>query len=137
MSRVQMEGPLPQIPFPPRRRRLRWWMGIPVALVLLLAGLYGFILYETDLDLREAMAEADRDCPGGWQIEDLEAGREEIPDEENAALVAMKVKSLLPENWPMPPLSFDPAEAEDRENTPEDELGSAWFVKLYYLPPQV
>src|SRR5260370_5753449 len=110
MSQVQMEGPLPRIPAPPRRRRWRWWVGIPLVFVLLLGGLYGFILYEADLDLREAMAEADRDCPGGWQLKALEAGREEIPDEENAALVAMKVKRLLPENWPMPPLSSDPAE---------------------------
>jgi hypothetical protein len=103
----------------------------------LLAGLYGFILYEADLDLREAMAEADRESPGTWQLDALEANREEIPDEENAALVVMRVKSLLPPGWPLNLPPNDPAEREDGDGIPADERGSAWFDKLNNLPAQV
>jgi hypothetical protein len=109
-------------------------VGLLLVIVLLLAGLYGFVLYEEDLDLREAMAEADRDCPSGWQLDALEACREEIPDEENAALVVMKVKSLLPLGWPMNPLSLDRGEPEDKDSSPADEIGSAWVEKMYNLP---
>jgi hypothetical protein len=138
MSAVETTGRLPEVPARPRRRRWVYWVGIPLLLVVLvLAALYGFILYEADLDLREAMAEADRDCPGGWQLDNLDARREQIPDEENAALVAMKVKSLLPADWPLPLDPSGGAEGEDKEVAAADELGRAWAEKLYERPPEV
>jgi hypothetical protein len=138
MSQVETVGRLPEVPAQPRRRRWRFWVGISLVLViLLLAAFYGFIIYESDLDLSEAMAEADRDCPAGWQLDALEAHREEIPDEENAALVVMKVKSLLPANWPMQLAPADLAEPEDDEDVPADERGAAWLQKLHDLSPKV
>jgi hypothetical protein len=100
-----------------------------------LATLYGLVLYEWDRDLREAMGEADRDCPGGWQLEALEAHREQVPDEENAALVVMKVSSLLPPSWP-PQLSPNTGD-EDNDEIPADERGAAWMPKLFNLPSEV
>jgi hypothetical protein len=85
-----------------KRRRWRLWMtAFALLLIIWLAVLYGFFAYWTDRELRDVIAEADRANPDGWQLEDIDAHREEVPDLENAALVAMKVKSLLPANWPM------------------------------------
>jgi hypothetical protein len=98
----QLTAAPPQQEISPARRRRRWllWLGMPVLLLALwfvLAVL--FFLYQTDRDLREAMTDAERDSPGGWQLDDIEARREPIADEDNAALVVLKVKSLLPANW--------------------------------------
>src|SRR5262249_39468824 len=44
------------------------------------------------------LAELDRENPG-WRIESLEARREQIPDNENGALVILRVESKLPADW--------------------------------------
>jgi hypothetical protein len=93
-------------PAPKRRRRL---LGCGVALLVLFTacgGFYGFLVYSTDKDLRDAMAEADRQDPGGWQMDDLEAHRKVLADDENAALVVQAVKTKLPTPWP--PLRLAP-----------------------------
>src|SRR5262245_27373206 len=136
MSQVETADHLPEVPVPPRRRHWCYWVGIPLGIVLLLAGFYGFLVYEENRDLREAMAEAARDCPAGWQLDELEAHREQIPDEENVALVVLKVKSLLPANWPTPLAAAEPGEAED-EGVPADERGPAWVQKLHDVPAKV
>lgn len=100
-----------------RRRSRRWriWLGVPFLLFLLwVAGAYFFFVYWTDRDLREAMAAANRDSPNGWRLADIEAQREQMPDKENAALVVLRIKSLLPANWPRdvsPPVPAPPAGA--------------------------
>jgi hypothetical protein len=48
------------------------------------------------------MGAAERDSPGGWQFDDIQAQREEVLDEDNAALVVLKVTSLLPGGWSLP-----------------------------------
>jgi hypothetical protein len=90
---------------------------------------YGFFVTSTDRELRDAMAEADRESPDGWQLEDVEAHRERIPDAENAALVVMKVKSLLPATWPVEPK----AEA----GAPADDPGPALAEQFQNQQPQV
>src|SRR5262249_32888625 len=130
-------GRLPEAQARPRRRRWRLLLGILLVVVLGLAALYGFVLYEADRELREAMAEADGDCPGGWLLNALEAGREEVPDEENAALVVMKVKSLLSPNWPAQLEPTGQTEQEGENGAGADELGRAWVDKLLTWPPEV
>src|SRR5437660_83780 len=84
----------------PQRSRLRLWVGgVLLLIVIWLAVVCGYFVYSTDHDLREAMAEADRDNPQGWRLEDIEAQRDQVPDEENAALVVLQVRSLLPAGW--------------------------------------
>ncbi len=64
MNQIEAVDHLPYLPSQPRRRRWRLWVGIPlILLVLWLAVVYGFFAYWTDRELREAMAEADRDNP--------------------------------------------------------------------------
>jgi hypothetical protein len=131
MSQAQTLPPPPG-EFPQSRRRWRLWLGVPVLLFLLALGaIYGFFLYRVGRDVREAMAEADRDLPGGWQLEALDAHRAEVPDEENAALVTMKVASLLPANWPNSPRPL-PREQEDGE---ENDFRS-WTEKFGEIPPE-
>jgi len=101
MSHVETAELLPDVPAKLRRRR-RFWIALALLLFILwLVSIAGLFIYWTERDLREAMAEADRDSPVGWRIDELEAQREQIPDEENAALVAFRVKTLLPAAWPM------------------------------------
>jgi hypothetical protein len=59
--------------------------------------------FADDWEAQKAAAEADRLDPG-WRFEDLEGGRAEVPDEENAALVVLAAAKLLPRSWlPLPP----------------------------------
>jgi hypothetical protein len=86
----------------PRRRRLLW-MGLALLLLLTACGgFYGILLYVSDRDLRQAEAEADRLDPDGWRLEDIEAHRKVLSDEENAAVVVRALKSKLPGSWPLP-----------------------------------
>jgi hypothetical protein len=68
-----------------------------VALCLAVPSIY--LVYSSDQALREAIAEADRLDPG-WRPRELEEKRAVIPDEQNSALVLLRVKGLLPLNWP-------------------------------------
>jgi hypothetical protein len=126
MSHEQAVDHLADTRAKPGRRRWLLWLGVPFALfVLWLVILYAFFAYWMDRDLHAAMDAADRESPGGWKLEDLEAHREQVPDKENAALVAMKVKSLLPVNWEMGISSSDP------------EPGPTWEMRLLELSPEV
>jgi hypothetical protein len=96
----------------PGRFSRRTWTLIGV-LVLLQAGLVVLIVYlftaanrraqeenaEADRLLQEAMAEADRLDPH-WRLEDLEAQRAAVPDQQNSALVVIAAKKRLPRSWP-------------------------------------
>jgi hypothetical protein len=103
------------------------WIGVALLLLFIgcLIGLYWFFVYWTDRVLREAMAAADRESPTGWQLKDIEARRDRVSDADNAALVAMKVKSLLPPNWPM------------QKNDTDAGIEQTWDQRLGELPPVV
>jgi hypothetical protein len=95
-------------------RRLRWGC-LAVLLVLFTAcgGFYALLLHKFNTDLDAAVAEIDRQEPDGWRIDEIEAHRKAVPDEENAALVIQALKSKLPANWPPP------------RKAPPDEDGAA------------
>jgi hypothetical protein len=132
MSKVETLEQHPGVA-PRVRRRWGFWVGIALLLfVLWLVVLYGFFIYWTDGDLREAMAEAERDSPQGWQLDDLEAHREEIPDKDNAALVVLRANSLLPTSWPIKIVPPAAAQAEQSDDTSRD-----WAKDLYEAPPEV
>src|SRR5262249_53625624 len=76
--------PHPLGEFPQPRRRWRLWLGVPLLLLLLLlGGSYGLFIYWSWRGVRGATAEAERDMPEGWQLEDIEAHRAQVPDGEN------------------------------------------------------
>jgi hypothetical protein len=106
-------------PAPAKQRgsRRRWLLvaGVVALPIVALAAIYLAIDYLAELNLREALAEADRLDPG-WRLEDLEASRAVYPDAENAALQVRAAKRLMPGAW---------ASKED-------------FYRLFYdLPKQV
>jgi hypothetical protein len=81
------------------KRRLFWASLGLLFLFSVLGTVYGVAWVAAQRALQEALAEADRLDPG-WRLQDLEAQRAPVPDEENAALQAVAVKRLLPAKWP-------------------------------------
>src|SRR5258707_3970556 len=81
----------------PRPRRIMW-----PAVGLLVLGLLGWLFYYcfvADRGVAAAMSEADRLDPG-WRIEELQAARPAVSDEENSAPVVLAAEALLPKSWP-------------------------------------
>ena len=96
MSRADVLDPVA----PPPKSRLRRWAVRLLLLFVAWAGLMVVLFVtRTDRDLRAALAEIESLEPGGWQVDAIEAARDRVPDEENAALVADRVKRLLPVDW--------------------------------------
>lgn len=85
---------------PPRlfRWRKRLLLGSLIAAPLCLVVSFLYLVHSSDQALREAIAEADRLDPG-WRMEDLQAKRAVIPDEQNAALIIMAAQTRLPSAW--------------------------------------
>jgi hypothetical protein len=81
----------------PWRRRIVW--GGLLVLVLGLVGPYAFFVYHSHTELEEAFAEADRTDPA-WRLQDVEARRMIVPDDENSAIRLMDAKQLMPRDWP-------------------------------------
>jgi hypothetical protein len=69
--------------------------------VLLFGGLAGFasLLYRADYRLQSALSRLDREDPG-WRLDDIEAARAAVPDDENGARVVVAAADLLPYPWP-------------------------------------
>src|SRR5205823_1043656 len=74
--------------------------------------------------LREAVEELDRTDPG-WRLQDIEAAREKVPDEQNGPRVVAAAWRLLPRDWPPPELeaTFDQLE-------PPEPLTPGQFARL-------
>lgn len=100
-----------------RRRRRRWAAVAALGLVAILVGV-GATIYLHHYSTRvfeEAAAEVDADDPY-WRLDDLMATREEIADDDNAALVVADVYDLIPQPWPATPAPGDgPRESGDLE----------------------
>jgi hypothetical protein len=83
------------------RRRLPRWAVLLLTVLLLGAGLFGYVWYASDRALREVEAEADRLDPG-WRLADLEAARSPVPDAENSARQVLAARALMPAPWLLP-----------------------------------
>jgi hypothetical protein len=83
-------------PRPRWGRRLLWSVLI---LAAVLTGGCFLIMHLVEEEWQEAVAEADRLDPG-WRLEDLEARRAAVPDDQNAALRVLAAQRLLPAGWP-------------------------------------
>jgi len=83
---------------PPRRRWLPRLLAGGVLVVALLLGLWAYVDYAWDRDLREAVAEADRLDPG-WRFDDLEKARPSVPDAENGATLVLAARTGMPAKW--------------------------------------
>lgn len=78
----------------------RKYLAAFIAVVLgLIVAAYLFLFYAADRDVARALAEADKLDPS-WRLEDLEARRVAVPDEDNSALQTMAVANAIPPNWP-------------------------------------
>src|SRR5215469_14927626 len=74
--------------------------------------------------LDEALGELDRSEPG-WRLADIEAAREQIPEEENSARVVVAAARLLPKDWPSQAFADRFSDLE-----PEVQLGPEDFASL-------
>jgi hypothetical protein len=89
-------------PGPAKKRgsRRRWLLVAVLVLLpfLLLTGIYLAIDYVAELNLREAIAEADRIDPN-WRFDDLEASRAAYPDDDNPARQVSRTMELISPRW--------------------------------------
>src|SRR5262249_28601219 len=82
---------------PTAKPRRRLWRKLFVALALLGIAFYAYLWWQrgpADAAYGEAAAEADRLDPG-WRLEELEAKRAVIPDNENSATIIMSAMTVL------------------------------------------
>jgi hypothetical protein len=94
--------PEPELVSPPRRRwLLRILLGL-AAVLGVIVGVYFYLDYAREGDLREAIADADRLDPG-WRFSDLEAARAAVPDAENGAILVVTAGTRKPGAWPTTP----------------------------------
>jgi hypothetical protein len=92
------ETALPDPLLSKRRRRLAL---LACVVFLLLAGavlIIRMLLLPSEQELRAALAEADRLDPG-WRLEELEARRRQVPDEENSALLIIAIDHVPDVGW--------------------------------------
>jgi hypothetical protein len=93
---------------PRRRRKLIWIGGSLLILGGLVVAAYFYAIYAAKRDLAEAIAATDRSDPG-WRLEDLEASRRVVPDEENSAPLVEAAGKLL---GPVPKAAGLPKEVQ-------------------------
>jgi hypothetical protein len=91
---------LPPAPVKKRGSRRRWLFVAALVLlpVLLLGGVYFLLAHFAEVELQDALAEADRLDPG-WHLDDLLSRRPEYADDDNSAVQVARVKSLIPSGW--------------------------------------
>ena len=98
-------------------RRLGWWVIVTILLFTAstLARHY-WKMHLAQQELDQVIAQLDRDDPG-WRLEDIEANREVIPQDENSARVVLLVAHSLPKGW-----NKDEVNKELDENPPNHRL---------------
>jgi hypothetical protein len=111
----------------PPRPRLRWLKrlgGAVLIAALVVVAVLAWQRGEKASKLQQMLADMDRREPG-WRLDDLEAAREPIPDEENSARVVVAAARLLPRDWP--PKGFDERFVR---LAPEEQLTADQFALL-------
>ena len=99
-----------------RPKRWPWAVGVPLLIVLAVAGIAGaYFGNKVDHRLAAAVAAADADDPN-WRFDDLLAHRVRVPNNENSAMVLDEVSVALPENWPAADLATAGAKAAGQSN---------------------
>lgn len=110
------------------RRGMAWLkaIGCGMLILVLLAALVLFWNREKKASkLQQMLAELDRSDPG-WRLEDIEAAREQVPEEENSARVIVDAARLLPKPWP----TANFPEEHFRLLPPNEMLSGEDFVRL-------
>jgi hypothetical protein len=90
-----------------RRRRWRWLLLPPLALMGVSLAYYFHSRSVVEKEPAAAIAETDRVDPG-WRLEEIEASRTTYSIEENAAETVLAAHKLLPANWPPQPPTTTP-----------------------------
>jgi hypothetical protein len=115
-----------------QRAKLIGYAGL-LASILAVIGYLEFIRTPDDepdkqYNLTETIADLDLKEPG-WRLEDLEAQRQAVPDDENGALCVLAARKLLPEKWPalefstkLPVNLWEKQLSQDQINIIADEL---------------
>ncbi len=98
MDEPEVVASFPETTRVPKRRRRILLRGA-IVVVGCMAALIFCAMWISDRSLQRAMAETDRLDPG-WRMEELEAKRAFVPDEENSGLVVAAVVPLMPPGWP-------------------------------------
>jgi len=75
--------------------------------------------------LQATLAELDRSEPG-WRLDDIEAARKEVPEEDNSARVIVDAARFLPQQWP----TKDFPEEHFRLLPPSEMLSDEDFARL-------
>jgi hypothetical protein len=118
------------IPKPRRRWLKRVGCGLLVvlvpALILLTLAIPNWVWrhHVVQQRLDEALADLDRADPG-WRLEDVEAGRQQVPEEENSARIVSAAAQQLPRDWQSNELGDLLAHL-----APEEQLFPADFARL-------
>jgi len=96
-------------------------------LILALLAILGVFWNHTQMEskLQKALADLDRSEPG-WRWEDIEAAREEVPEEENSARIIIAAAEQIPQRWPSP----DFPDERIRSVPPNEMLTGEDFVRL-------
>jgi hypothetical protein len=114
-----------QEPEPQRGPRWLLWSGLGVALLLALV-VVGFFVRQDRIAARLAVAVAEQDSKEpGWRLQDFEAARLRVPDQENSALVVQAAFRLLPSEGPLRSVSVN---FEDLR--PNERLDDASLAQL-------
>jgi hypothetical protein len=109
----------------PRRRWLKR-VGCGLLMLLILAnGAWAWRHHSAQQRLDEVLTELDRTDPG-WRPDDIEAAREQIPEEENSAGVINAAAQQLPRSWPPEDLSVD----YFRSQSPNEVLSGEDSIRL-------
>jgi len=98
-------------------------------LVLMLALLAALGVFwhrgQTASKLQQTLAEMDRTEPG-WRLEDIEAARDDMPEEDNSARVVVAAAEQLPRPWP----SKELVEEHFHALPPNEMLNGDDFIRL-------
>ncbi len=106
------------------RSPLGWLKGIGWCLLVLSIFVAVFVAWnhgKGTSKLQQTLAELDRTEPG-WRLEDIEAARAEIPDEENSARVVVAAAELIPRGWPTQELTDRFTHLEPQEQLADDDF---------------